>query len=109
MKNNIDLDEIRKIVTDINFWITGKKMLIDTSEYHVAMLDNLYELHLEDTKTEGDLMIEFCNKLKTYCDYHNGFDEHHMKDKLLIYLKYENNEVKPFAYFDYTTQSITKY
>ncbi|PXV61256.1 hypothetical protein CLV62_12589 [Dysgonomonas alginatilytica] len=105
-----------KIVDNVNTLIRNKYMIIDTDEYSVAMLDNLYDHFLEVEnqpdgirKFEGEAMRNFCNRLKTYCDFHRGFNEHWMKDKLLISLKYKNNDVIPYAYFDYNLQQVIKY
>lgn len=111
-----DKSELLKIADNIQLLIKNKYMIVDVMKYHVAMLDNLYNIF---GNTE---LINFCNRIKIYCDLQNGWslitpitDEQapsHTRDignRLLISLKYENNEVKPFAYFDYTTQSITKY
>ncbi len=111
-----DKNELIKIVDNINTLICNRYMIIDTEKYCVAMLDNLYDQYLEEEnepdkcrKFEGINMINFCNRLKTYCDFHNGFLKPHLKDKLLISLKYENNDVIPYAYFDYNLQSVIKY
>ncbi|MDU1893059.1 MAG: hypothetical protein E6767_20475 [Dysgonomonas sp.] len=51
--------------------IESKAMLVDTKNYHVAMLDNLWSLY-----PEGEKQINFCNSLKYYCDIQNAFYGH---------------------------------
>ncbi|MBK5720143.1 hypothetical protein JGH11_04580 [Dysgonomonas sp. Marseille-P4677] len=84
--------------------IESKFMLIDTKNYQVAMLDNLWALY-----PEGEKQINFCESLKYYCDIQNAYKGYKVnkKAKLLISLKYENNDVLPYAYFD--GKNITLY
>lgn len=77
--------------------IESNFMLIDTKNYQVAMLDNLWTLY-----PEGKKQINFCSSLKYYCDIQNAYHGHKVnkRAKLLISLKYENDDVLPYAYFD---------
>ena len=80
----------------IDTLISQKNLVIDTENYHVAMLDNLWSMY------EDDRLINFCKNLKFYCDMQNAYKGHKVvkKKNLLISLKYENDDVKPFCYFD---------
>jgi len=77
--------------------IESKYLLIDTKNYQVAMLDNLWSLY-----PEGEKQINFCQSLKYYCDIQNAYHGNKVdkRAKLLISLKYEDDDVTPYAYFD---------
>lgn len=77
--------------------IESKYMLIDTKNYQVAMLDNLWALY-----PEGEEQINFCKSLIYYCNIQNAYNGQKVnkRAKLLVSLKYENEDVLPHAYFD---------
>lgn len=83
--------------------IESNYMIVDTQKYQIAMLDNLYSLY------EGENLISFCASLKYYCDIQNAYHGHKVdrRANLLISLKYENEDVTPYAYFD--GKNIIKY
>jgi len=83
--------------------IESKFLLVNTKNYQVVMLDNLWDLY-----PEGEKQINFCKSLKYYCDLQNAYhgSKVNKKAKLLISLKYENDSVSPYAYFDGKTITL---
>lgn len=83
-------------LTAVDNLIRDKYLMIDTPNYIVAMLDNLWSMY------EGDRLIAFCENLKYYCDIQNAYHNKKVdkKARLVISLKYEDDTVKPYAYFD---------
>lgn len=83
-------------LTAVDRLIQYKYLMFDTPNYLVVMLDNLW------SKYEADRLIAFCENLKYYCDIQNAYHNKTVdkKAKLVISLKYEDDTVKPYAYFD---------
>ncbi len=97
-----DQQVIRKL-NAVEELITQKFMVVDQVNYQVAMLDNLWSMYDEQKQ------IHLCENLVFYCNIQNAYkgDEVKKDKNLLISLKYEDNSVEPFAYFDGKT--IIKY
>lgn len=98
-------NDITNIIQNVNILLEKKYMIIDTANFQVAMLDNLYDSYLERTdtpeKVEGERMINFLHKLKLYCITMNAKKGIQGKENpnMLISLKNPKGEVKPFSYF----------
>lgn len=91
-----DYQRVIDKLTSVDSLIENKYMMIDTEKYQVAMLDNLWSMY------ENERLIAFCENIKYYCDVQNGYKGLKVEKKanLLISLKYENDEVEPYAFFD---------
>ncbi|MDL2262961.1 hypothetical protein LJC11_05630, partial [Bacteroidales bacterium OttesenSCG-928-I21] len=78
---------IRRIRTIENL-VETKAMLFNTGNYHVAMLDNLWNMYKDKS------LIDFCENLIFYCDFKNALDgkkvDNKKKKTLLVSLKFEN-------------------
>lgn len=90
-----DLQAIRKI-NAVEELIRQKFMLVDIANYQVAMLDNLWSMYAAEKQ------VYLCENIIFYCNIQNAYkgDEVKSDKNLLISLKYEDNSVVPFAYFD---------
>ena len=91
-----DLQKAVDKISAVELMIDNKYMVVDPEKYHVAMLDNLWSMY------EGERLIAFCENLKYYCDIKNAYAGAKVDKKanLLVSLKYEDDTVKPYAYFD---------
>lgn len=93
-------NDITNIIQDVNILLLQEYMIIDTANFHVAMLDDLYLKYLDDFE-EGERMINFLHKLKLYCITMNAKKGIPGKENpnMLISIKNPQGEVKPFSYF----------
>lgn len=86
----------QKTVENIDLLIEQKYMIVDTVNYHVSMLDNLW------SKYKGEMQLTFCKNLVFYCDIQNAYHGKKVKknQNLLISLKNKKNDVHPaFVYY----------
>ena len=74
--------------------ISNKIMMVDAKNYHVAMLEELWNMYYDDARKN------LCQNIMNYCKVENSFNQITFdKDVLLISIKESNDETTPFAYY----------
>lgn len=75
--------------------IADKMMIVDTKNYHVSMLAELWNIYIDPEK------VNFCRNIKNYCDVKNSYDQlpPNRNQTLLVSIKDAQGEVAPYAYF----------
>lgn len=86
-----------RIITIINKFIEAKYMMVDTNNYHVTMLDELWEMY------KGQMLNNFLDNIKLYCSIMNAYSDNGYADPdsvLLISIKdFADGSVEPKYYY----------
>lgn len=96
--------EAGRLVKLIDKFIKAGIMTIDTENYHVSMLDSLWDIYT------GKKQINFLDNIKLYCSIMNAYNEKpfDVENVILISIKNSVNEsVEPKYY--YKSGTITGY
>lgn len=82
-------------VKSVEQLIAEKMLMIDTKNYQVAMLAELWNIYTDPEK------VNFCRNIKNYCDVKNSYDQlpPNRNPTLLVSIKDAQGEVAPYAYF----------
>ncbi len=82
-------------VKSVEQLIAEKMLMIDTKNYQVAMLAELWNLYFDEGK------LHLCRNIKNYCDVKNSYDQlpPNRNSTLLVSIKDAQGEVAPYAYF----------
>lgn len=82
-------------VKSVEQLIAEKMLMIDTKNYQVAMLAELWNIYTDPEK------VNFCRNIKNYCDVKNSYDQlpPNRNSTLLVSIKDAQGEVAPYAYF----------
>ena len=82
-------------VKSVEQLIAEKMLMIDTKNYQVAMLAELWNLYFDEGK------LHLCRNIKNYCDVKNSYDQLSLNRNptLLVSIKDAQGEVAPYAYF----------
>jgi hypothetical protein len=84
-----------KFMLEVEKLIDNKMMMVDAENYHVSILEELWNMYYDEGKTH------LCRNIRNYCAVKNSYNQKADKfnHTLLISIKDKDNNVAPFAYF----------
>ena len=85
-----------RIVTIINKFIAAKYLIVDASNYHVTMLEEMWDLY------KGKMLINFLDNIKMYCSIMNAYNDVAVDVESVLLISIKNSlddTVEPKYYY----------